>query len=363
MKSTMTDERKGLPSASAIERLAACPGSWELSKQAPPQPESEDAARGTRIHGWLAAMITETPYAGPELAEDELETASQCLKQFTDIKSQYMPGSTRIVSEERYWLRDLDGEPIFSGKMDVVVLDHQHVLIVDFKTGWEAVQAVERNLQMRSYALLAWAEWKNVQEITVAIIQPHAQKPTLCRYNREHIPFIENEILKVISLIQQPNQTRIAGDHCKYCPAKTICEAYQSSLRAITPIVPASPAAQWTPEQWAYYADVRSRLRQWMNDRDKELVALAKAGKVPGYTTIPGKKRRKITDPVSAFAALEPIIGFSAVRESCDIKRTKLIDAYRCQTGCTKKEAEQRIDDALGSLIEITQDAEQVVHI
>ena len=70
----MIDERRGLPSASSWRRYESCAGSWQLEGEAArigqsAHLESEDAARGDRIHAWLAGQKL-------ELVENEATTAA-----------------------------------------------------------------------------------------------------------------------------------------------------------------------------------------------------------------------------------------------------------------------------------------------
>lgn len=60
------DERQGLPSASGMQRLFLCPGSWNAERKCPIDEESEDAAMGTILH---AHMEQGTMPEDPEDAE------------------------------------------------------------------------------------------------------------------------------------------------------------------------------------------------------------------------------------------------------------------------------------------------------
>lgn len=60
------DERQGRPSASGMQRLFLCPGSWQAEKKCPVDEESEDAALGTMLH---ACMEHGTTPENPEDAE------------------------------------------------------------------------------------------------------------------------------------------------------------------------------------------------------------------------------------------------------------------------------------------------------
>ena len=77
-KGMNTDPRRGLPSASAMDRLEACPASFHASKRLPDS-SSEDAESGTRIHKALGTGDTS------ELSPDELDTFEMCLDQRQQI--------------------------------------------------------------------------------------------------------------------------------------------------------------------------------------------------------------------------------------------------------------------------------------
>ena len=51
-----SDEREGRPSASAIEQMKLCPGSWKY-QQILPQIESPEASEGTTRHDLIEQVI------------------------------------------------------------------------------------------------------------------------------------------------------------------------------------------------------------------------------------------------------------------------------------------------------------------
>jgi len=77
--STQPDQRRGVPSASGMERLVNCPASFEMEYHAP-DTESADAASGTRIHAVLAGQSGEDT-----LSADEMETCEMCAEQMKNL--------------------------------------------------------------------------------------------------------------------------------------------------------------------------------------------------------------------------------------------------------------------------------------
>lgn len=134
------DERQGLPSASGMQRLFLCPGSWNAERKCPIDEESEDAAMGTILH---AHMEQGTMPEDPEDAEAvawcrEMEKAL-CEKHL-GMKENWTDVQT--VREVRLFERDR----LFSGKPDMVAVWDRKALVVDYKFGRIPVSPAECNL-------------------------------------------------------------------------------------------------------------------------------------------------------------------------------------------------------------------------
>lgn len=170
----MNDPRKGKPSASGVERLALCPGSWNLESKLPPEPESDDAAAGTRIHDALAGSIDPKT-----LGVDEFDTYSRILdmeKEALAIWKSTLPedGDPIVVREERLWMESESGEPLFSGQFDVCFMIGKEALLLDAKSGRGEVQSSEGNFQLMALASLIGERFPHIEAVTVAILAPYA---------------------------------------------------------------------------------------------------------------------------------------------------------------------------------------------
>ena len=79
----MTDERMGLPSASGIERVIACPGSVALTKDIPKPEPGQAAIEGTIIHSVLEGQKVDATPDQLWVADKLKETADKVVRDFS----------------------------------------------------------------------------------------------------------------------------------------------------------------------------------------------------------------------------------------------------------------------------------------
>lgn len=291
----MSDPRKGKPSASGIERLAACPGSWNLESKLPPEPESEDASSGTRIHAALAGD------GGTwKLTESECDTFLACkrLEVETRVTIFGNSASEAVHREHRLWLGDA-----FSGQYDFLAVSGTKALLLDYKTGRGEVASADGNLQLRSLAVLVAQHNPELTEIMVGIIQPWASpQVSLCKYTSAALEMATEELKSILAHSLHPKAERIAGEkQCKYCRAKAHCpEARNTALVAFE--APEQSVVLLTPDELGDYLG-RIALAETIIDalKTEAKSRLEKGEKVTGWKLKPGSKNSTITDPQSLF--------------------------------------------------------------
>lgn len=294
------DERLGLPSASIIERLALCPGSWKMSRGLPeittPELQAWSEA-GDRIHLWLEAPNIFT------LPPEELDVARRCLAERQKLMLVVQEASdaaaadfTTIV-EKRLWLRN-NGRKQFSGKIDFAAYSifKMAALVVDYKTNRGDVAAAADNLQLRAGAVLLWLNLeKRVHNIYAAIIQPLVGKPELTGYGTAELEASLAEIKGILERAKDKRPRITAGQkQCAYCPARLACPAAQQSLDS-----PAVSALSQFPG-----AKIKALLDRWAVARifGKTLEAQAREllkkapDAIPGYELTEGEEVREVTD-------------------------------------------------------------------
>lgn len=334
----MSDERRNRPSASGMERLALCPGSWNLESTLPPEPESEDAASGTRIH---AALAGENVTLSHE-ERDTLEIIKRLEEEAIQIAFEGQAPRS-LFREERMWFGDK-----FSGKPDVYATLHAHKLILDAKTGRNETPIAANNIQLRALAVLAdYVTWNLSDSITVGILAPWQEnRITLARYDRANLDAAREEILGVLKRAEDPNAPRVPSiEACRYCRARGVCpEARAVALALPVAETPELPTPTRTPEALAAALTgdelsaclTRGRLFDRIHEaiRDEAKRRMTAGETIPGWTLKPGTKRTTITDPQAVFQRFAAL-GGTAEQFMGAVKVTngKLESAVRDVTG------------------------------
>jgi len=191
----------------------------------------------------------------------------------------------------------------------------QKLTIYDYKHGAGVLVDVEDSGQLKFYGIGALQEHPDwlVREIELVVVQPRAfnagddqgvKRWSLPMSDVFEFPYELNE---AIAATKQPDAPVIAGEHCRFCPASTICTVREQAFAAacgkdfegfslpeieqLQPDVPAHDFAHMARVIAAYEA-----LGPWINDMrtliDQELLA---GGKVEGWKVVEKIARRKWT--------------------------------------------------------------------
>jgi len=223
----MTDPRLGLPSASSFAADVACPGRRQLLSSLPSTIDmpDEDSSRGTRIHD---ALMKESPADLQD--ESEIDDYTKGLKHIEDLcfewSEQVGQFPTELPREERLWLNDKAMNPIISGQLDRHWRAGNSLLILDWKTGWNTyVPPAVKSWQLRLYAVLGYRNYDDITHVRVAFVKPKLKSDPIdfCDYTAQDLEDSEQAILYHLWACKQPDAPRIAGAHCRFCPAKGFC--------------------------------------------------------------------------------------------------------------------------------------------
>lgn len=232
-------------SPSAAKRWLACPGSIALSESAPPQPESKYAKEGTEAHTILENILKAhlTPGGNPYIAIRELRKnysdqtmVEHVVNTFETIKTLIPHNNCEVLSETKSKCDFIHAE--FGGTADAVIMEpFGRLTVVDFKYGAGVAVEAHNNEQMASYALgIAHKYGFDFTDCEMVIIQPRAEHrdgPVRSwRISIEELKSWETKFRSGIEAALDPiNPKLIAGDHCRWCPAKPICP--EVSTRAL----------------------------------------------------------------------------------------------------------------------------------
>lgn len=357
---TVADERERLPSASSMERLALCPGSFLLEVEHGEKSTSDDAALGNRIHDWLA-------WKRAPLLPEEQELADLCNWQTSELFTEWCnshPGAvnTETVREERLWARDADGlDRTWSGKPDFVAViecddGKRRALVVDYKTGRGDVTQAAGNMQLRALAVLV-AEEFSAQEVRVAIVQPLVGRPTVCDYDDIALAVAKVEIDSVVKRAMTPGQERKPSPAaCKYCSAKAACpEGRNLALAMAQPLAREGGVILMTPEEMAGFlhaARAAEAIIESVRDKARRMLE-ADEKAIPGWRLKPGVARESITDPQKVFDRVAAL-GATGTQflAAVTVAKGKLEGIVRELTGDKGKALKARLDDILDGATE-----------
>ena len=299
----IADVREGKPSASGLQRLVLCPGSWLAERELPDVP-SEAAEDGTRLHRHMELGTT------PEDAA-EAEAVEWCRVQERALVEKYVApeGGETVLREQRWWERDRR----FSGQQDVVYVLGEIALILDYKFGRVPVPVAADNLQLAGAGLLAFDNLPGVKVVFCGILQPLAsrQEPRLVRYNRVTEAHLRGYLVRAIDAAEQPGARRVPGDvQCRYCRAKVDCAACNGLLVQQTQVSVAEAWADWSPEKKAEALGLAGLAKKWAEAVERRAKGDLKDGlAIPGWFLGNGARSFKIHDAQGAFAHLNALIG------------------------------------------------------
>lgn len=342
----MSDERFGWPSASAMNRLALCPGSWNLSQHAPPQPTSADAESGNRIHKAL-----EIPgFDLDSLTDDEFNTVKTCIALENKLIAETIGQAVGTIRESRMKSQALR----VSGKADSVHVNGDTALILDYKTGRGDVEDANKNLQLRTLAALRLLNF-GTSQIYVAIIQPWVSpQVSVAKYDWRDLNRAVDEVDAILKAARSEDAPRIPSEKaCKYCPAKVICkEAAQVLLEVAEPptgyavgITPETHVAALTSENLGLLLK-RAKLAESIIEaaRDEAKRRLENGEQVDGWQLKDGAEQEEITDPQGVFGEFVKTGGTAdQFLKAVKVTKGKLKEQVKAATGKTGRELESQL--------------------
>lgn len=319
------DERQGLPSASGMQRLFLCPGSWNAERKCPVYEESDDAALGTMLHACMEQGTT------PENPEDA-EAVAWCRETEKALCEKYLGmmenwGDVQTLREIRLFERDR----LFSGKPDMVAIWNRKAFVVDYKFGRIPVSPAECNLQLSALAVLVMDRCE-VDEAFVCILQPYASRkePAVCRYTRKGVEQARAFFQTCIKLAQDEHAPLKPSEKaCRYCRAQSSCPAVSLALVNVTSGDLTATWEQWTPEKRREAYDLAKLAKKWAASVEGKVKADLRAEvEIPGLVLAPGKKAFTVTDPAAAFNVLHELfpdrIGAAEFTAVCKVGITEL---------------------------------------
>ena len=295
---------------STAKRVMACPGSVALVQQMPPQPSSVHADTGTLLHNTIASILeTGKPpheflgatYNAIELTEDLLERKLlPALAALDEID----PDKTMEYAVEQV-VGFGNVLPGVFGSADLVGRIGNRGVLLDWKFGDGVAVDAKENPQALFYCAAAlrttktkWA-FLDVEDIEIIIVQPPYVKRWVTTPAR--VKQFEAELMLAVRAAEQPDAPLAAGDHCRWCTAKTICPVVSGAVaRAARTAIKTVNV-----DRLAEALGQIDLLEGYIKDaRDMAQQLLENGVEVPGWKLVPKRATRKWADDKKVLTTL-----------------------------------------------------------
>jgi len=196
------------------------------------------------------------------------------------------------------------------GSADCVIISPTSIRVLDLKAGKGVPVFAEGNSQLKLYALGAYEKFKdqfpNIKNITWTIVQPRlnsisSESTTIDKL----VDWGKNFVAKKDKLAWVGTGQFIAGEHCGWCRAKSICRERAEYNTSLAKLEFRDPPLL-SDEEMSNILDKAQDLRSWVADvEDYALDKAVETGTVPkGYKLATSVTHRKVIDVALASEVL-----------------------------------------------------------
>jgi len=284
-------------SASRTDRFMQCPGSYRLESLMPYEPAGEAAAIGTAIH-----ELSELILSGKEVPTGTDPDHVAMAQAYADFVNTLVENPRKKLIEVNLdeGLQSL--HPALGGTADAVLVDGNHLHVIDLKTGRVAVDAND-NKQLLTYALGAMRQLKapSTIECTMHIFQPRVSHSKWTVAGQDLV--VHGERLKAAAELALTSNapTSPSPDACRYCKAKTICPSMREKVQEVARN-DFKPDTTVTPEM----LDNAALVAAWADAVQSAAKAQLADGKsIQGWTMRAGRKTKFWKDEALVMEAFK----------------------------------------------------------
>lgn len=293
---------------SGAERWMTCPGSIVLS-EGMPEDESEYAAEGTRAHAfaqrWLLmhfAQHGQSPFIG-SLDEDMAKHVKVYVDECIRVKGAKIFVETKVSIDKDVY-----------GTADFITWhpDTSTLYVRDFKYGAGVVVNIERNIQLRIYALATLITMKlPARTINIGIVQPRYDHPDgpirSIDFDVADLVDLHADVMDAVARATSASMARgskgwdeawlkPSEKGCRWCPASPKCPVLKRKAQEVAKQVFA-PGAVYDPLELARTLDLLPILESWIkNTREFAYQEAEKGKEIPDYKLVEKQAVRKFKE-------------------------------------------------------------------
>jgi hypothetical protein len=196
------------------------------------------------------------------------------------------------------------------GSADCVIISPNSIRVIDLKAGKGVAVNAKSNSQLKLYALGAYEKFKdefpNIKNVTWTIVQPRlhsisSEESTIDKL----IDWGKNFVAKKAKLAWVGTGQFVAGEHCGWCRAKSICRERAEYNTSLAKLEFRDPPLL-SDDELAEVLDKAQGLRSWAGDVEEFVLNRAvETGEVPtGYKLAKSVTHRKVIDVMLASEVL-----------------------------------------------------------
>ena len=236
-----------LLSASSSKQWLHCPPSARLQEQFPNE-SSVYAAEGTFAHEVCEYKVRKYLKERVKRPQSD-EYYTEEIDHITDIYAEFVIGVIEemkqngceplVMVEEKVDYSHI--APSGFGTADMLIIGRDEngkglLHIADFKTGQGVFVDADHNSQMMLYALGGLAAYGYIYDIEIvrmSIIQPRLDNISTFECTREELEYWGESIRETAKLAYEGKGEQKAGDWCRFCRAKPVCEACKNEALSL----------------------------------------------------------------------------------------------------------------------------------
>ena len=353
--------------ASELPRIAKCPGSYNAKPKTIDPGSSPIAASGQRIHLALEKTATaalESYKQGESFEAAMLAHVESIAMLYTTgereaFVARWFAGIVGKIADSHGGLVSLEVERAFemrlgeywgelTGHVDLILhCKDRSRHVIDYKTGYGAVETSEDNKQGQGYAVLMFhAEPDRVKMSGglyvhfIAAGNEKEERHTYTHYDIETLPRLTGAIEGLLwGACQEDTQRKVGVDQCQYCPAACTL-ACPESMKALYMFGDGridrkqdvgTTLADMTPQVRAAMVDealLVARLAKKVCDAAKGMLT-ADPDSVEGYMLGKGRTSKDVGPVRDVFEMLQPAFGLPEIEflGCCKPSLPKIIEA------------------------------------
>lgn len=350
-------------SPSSLKMFEICPS---YGKREGTNPIAE---RGTKIHEALESGDLTM------LQDPEAQAIAQKCFDYVQLILESLPKSFVAYDEEMLHM-DLGGGESTFGTCDVLRYfpEQKYALLIDYKTGYGAVEDAEINTQAWAYVIGAFQKLPDVEKIDFYFLIPNRDEVSFATFNRSQLPEMQ---LRLQTIIKRAKDGKIFNPQpgvCDYCGRQATCKALAEKALLI--------ANRYTegfklPKNTAHIEDIDDPttlamllklapiMESWAEGVKKYAMskALEEGWEIPGYRLTERKTPRVITSALVAYESVKDTVSLTDFLAACskvsvpELEKNFAESVPRGKKGQAKQELVDRLTDA-GCLVQ-----EGTVHV